>query len=199
MENDYSITVRELPLMIDTVVVPGLTGVIGISSCPGMKPFSTVDLYADRIEFDLDAIRTWGASVVVTLVELRELSLLGVKDLPDRALSMSLLWLHLPIRNMGLPDKVFEDSWQWLGPRLVNLLREGQKVLIHCKEGVGRSGIVAVRLLVESGLDPVTAIRLVRKARPGSLLLNSHEEYCLSLAPPLSVDDNKYPRCYAIS
>lgn len=199
MGEEYTIGVKPLPLMIDSVKVPSLPGIIGISSCPGMSTFSTLDLYDDRIDNDLQSIKNWGASVIVTLLEIRELAMLGIADLPGKALAMNLLWLHLPIKNMGLPDSVFEESWKWAGPRLLELLREGQRVLIHCKEGVGRSGIVAARLLIESGVDPATAMKIVRKARPGSLMLNSHEEYCNSLAGKIDSEEIGASNCYVMS
>lgn len=198
MRDEYSIDVKALPLMIDTVKVPSLPGLIGISSCPGMNTFSTLDLYDDRIENDLQSIKNWGASVIVTLLEVRELAMLGIADLPVKALSMNILWLHLPIRNMGLPDESFEESWKWAGPRLLKLLSEGQRVFIHCKEGVGRSGVVAARLLIESGADPATAMKIVRKARPGSLMLNSQEEYCHSLVDKTDAGENAGSRCYGM-
>lgn len=197
MNSEYAIDIKALPLIIDTVTVPGLPGAIGISSCPGMKMFSTLDLYDDRIENDLQSIRSWGASVIVTLLESYEISLLGLTELSDKALSLNLHWIHLPIRNMELPDKAFEESWQSVGPELLKLLIDGQRILIHCKEGVGRSGVVAARLLIESGVDPETAMKVVRKARPGTLMLNSHEAYCLSLADS-AVPDNSSSRCYAM-
>lgn len=196
MNNEYVIDIKALPLMIDTVAVPGLSGVIGISSCPGMKTFSTLDLYDDRIENDLQSIRSWGAAVVVTLLEMRELAMLGIADLPEKALALNLLWLHLPIKNMALPDEVFEESWKWAGPRLLKLLSEGQRVFVHCREGIGRSGVVAARLLIESGVDPANAMKMVRKSRPGSLMLNSHEEYCKAISHPAA--DNRSSKCYAM-
>jgi protein-tyrosine phosphatase len=48
-------------------------------------------------------------------------------------------------------------------------------------QGVGRSALVAVRLLIEAGFDTDSAIKAVRKARPGSLMLYSQEKYCQSL------------------
>lgn len=198
MGEEYTIGVKSLPLMIDTVKIPSLPGLIGISSCPGMSTFSTLDLYDDRIDADLQNIKNWGASVIVTLLEIRELAMLGIADLPGKALALNLLWLHLPIRNMGLPDSLFEESWKWAGPRLLELLREGQRVLIHCKEGIGRSGIVAARLLIESGVDPASAVKIVRKARPGSLMLDSHEEYCNSLADKTAHSENGASKCYAM-
>ena len=181
MSDEYAIGVRPLPLMIDTVSVPSLSGLIGISSCPGMKEFSTLDLYDDRIDNDLQCISNWGAAVIVTLLEAREIATLGIAALPEKVLSKNILWLHLPMNNRGLPDEEFEEKWRWAGSRLLHFLQEGQRVLIHCKEGVGRSGIVAARLLIESGIDADSAIRAVRKARPGSLMLYSQEKYCYSL------------------
>jgi ADP-ribosyl-[dinitrogen reductase] hydrolase len=197
MSEEYVIGVKALPLMINSVTVPDFPGVIGISSCPGMKVFSTLDLYEDRIDNDLQSIRNWGASTIVSLLEISELAMLGITDLPDKAHSMNLLWLHLPIRNMGLPDETFEESWRWAGPKLLKLLKEGQRILVHCKEGIGRSGIVAARLLIESGVDPGRAMKTVRKARPGSLVLNAHEDYCHSLADRIA-SDKKVAGCYVM-
>lgn len=198
MRDDYAVNVKALPFTIDTVSVPSLSGLIGISHCPGMRLFSTLDLYDDRIENDLQSIRNWGAAVIVTLLDLRELAMLGVADLPDKVHSMNMNWLHLPIRSMELPDETFEEEWKSAGPQLLQLLSEGQRLLIHCKEGIGRSGVVAARLLIEAGVAPATALKLVKKARPGCLMLNSHEDYCYALAPSAAPAADTTSRCYAM-
>jgi ADP-ribosyl-[dinitrogen reductase] hydrolase len=131
---------------------------------------------------DLLTIRNWGAVALVTLLDESEFNSLGVKDLPMKAVSLNLLWLHLPIRNLGIPDEKFDEQWAWVGPRLTQLLRDGQRIVIHCKEGIGRAGLVAVRLMIELGMLPEQAIKSVQRARPGSLQLYTHEKYCYSLA-----------------
>lgn len=198
MRDDYAVNVKALPFTIDTVSAPSLSGQIGISHCPGMKLFSTLDLYDDRIENDLQSIRNWGAAAIVTLLELRELAMLGVADLPDRVHSMNMHWLHLPIKSMDLPDETFENGWKLAGPQLLQLLSDGQRILIHCKEGVGRSGVVAARILIESGVDPATALRTVRKARPGCLTLTSHENYCYDLVHAATPAADTVSSCYAM-
>lgn len=175
--------IKNLPLLIDPVSIPGVKGLIGISSCPGMKDESSCfDLYGECMIDDLLTIRNWGAVALVTLLDESEFNSLGVKDLPMKAVSLNLLWLHLPIRNLGIPDDKFDEQWTWAGPRLNLILREGQRIVIHCKEGIGRAGLVAVRLMIELGMAPAQAIKAVQKARPGSLQLYSHEKYCYSLA-----------------
>jgi ADP-ribosyl-[dinitrogen reductase] hydrolase len=180
---DRSSTIKNLPLLIDTIVIPGVTGRIGITSCPGMKDeYSCFDHYGDSMMDDLLAIRNWGAAALVTLLDEMELRALGVRDLPQKSATLNLLWLHLPIRNLSIPDEKFDIQWAWAGPRLAKWLQEGQRIVIHCKEGIGRAGLIAARLMIELGMHPADAISTVQKARPGSLQLYAHEKYCYSLA-----------------
>lgn len=182
MKEEYNIGVKGLPLKIDTVSVPSLPGLIGISACPGMKEFSTLDLYDDRIENDLQCISNWGATVIVTVLDIHEIAQLGVTALPSRIVARNITWLHLPMNNNLLPEDEFEKKWQAARVKLLAFLQQGERILIHCKEGVGRSALVAVRLLIETGIDADSAISAVRKARPGSLMLYSQEKYCRSFS-----------------
>jgi len=141
-----------------------------------------LDLYEERLINDLQTIRNWGAVAVVTLLDDLELRILGARDLPNTADWLDLLWFHLPIGNRGLPGPNFDELWQTVGPRLCQLLREGKRIVVHCKEGIGRSALIAARLLIELGIPAETAITLVRKARPESLRLYSQEKYCYSLS-----------------
>jgi protein-tyrosine phosphatase len=46
-----------------------------------------------------------------------------------------------------------------------SLVRSGRHVLVHCTEGVNRSGLVVARALLELGWTAVDAIEPVRKQR----------------------------------
>lgn len=50
---------------------------------------------------------------------------------------------------------------------------------MHCRAGLGRTGTVAARLLVEHGARPADAIALVRTVRPGSIETVEQESYVL--------------------
>lgn len=179
-----SLTAKHIPLPIATVSIPGFDGLIGITSCPGLKNSSGfLDLYEESLLRDLTTIRNWGAVAVVTLLDSLEMRINGVSDLPNTAEWLDLRWLHLPVDNKGIPGENFELLWRKTGAELVQLLRDGKRIVIHCKEGIGRSAIVAVRLLIELGTPAELAIKLVQKARPESLRLYSQEKYCLSLSP----------------
>ena len=36
-----------------------------------------------------------------------------------------LVWHHLPIRDLGVPDAAFEDAWRVTGPQLCDELEAG--------------------------------------------------------------------------
>ncbi|TFH50480.1 MAG: hypothetical protein E4G89_03305 [Methanothrix sp.] len=176
-------TVPPRPIQIAAVPIPHMDGIIGISACPGYRDESgCLDLYEELLLNDLTSISNWGAAALVTLLDNLELRNLGVRDLPNTVDWLNLLWFHLPIDNGGIPGKDFELLWSPIGSQLCQLLREGKRIVIHCKEGIGRSGLIAARLLIQLGVPPEQAIKLVQKARPESLQLYSQEKYCYSLS-----------------
>jgi protein-tyrosine phosphatase len=52
---------------------------------------------------------------------------------------------------------------------------EGSDVVVHCKGGLGRAGMMAARLLVELGMPPEQAIKEVRRARKGAIETSAQE------------------------
>ena len=54
-------------------------------------------------------------------------------------------------------------------------------MLLHCRGGIGRTGTIAARLLVEFGFKPADAIALVRRTRPGTIETSAQEQYVLDL------------------
>ena len=49
------------------------------------------------------------------------------------------------------------------------MLRGGGDIVVHCKGGLGRAGMIAARLLVELGMAPEQAIKEVRNVRKGAI------------------------------
>ncbi|MDD2761982.1 MAG: dual specificity protein phosphatase family protein, partial [Methylomonas sp.] len=65
--------------------------------------------------------------------------------------------------------QAFEQQWATQGKQIREMLRNGDDVLVHCKGGLGRAGMIAARLLVELGMDANEAIHAVRRARKGAI------------------------------
>jgi ADP-ribosylglycohydrolase len=127
--------------------------------------------------------------------------MLGVPDFAGR-IPAGIAHLVLPIVDGGIPSGPWERAWAKEGPRLRERLALGGRLLIHCRGGMGRTGIVAARLLVEFGEEPTRAMRLVRKARPNAIENRRQEEYVLRQyplqsplpRPTLAVDPEKQAR-----
>lgn len=158
---------------------------MGLTFCPGKKQPTAMTGPWDRdLATDLDAIEAWGADAVVTLMEQHELSLAQVAELGDAVEARGIEWYHLPIRDVDVPDEQFESRWIYAGLRLRRRLASKGRVLVHCRGGIGRTGTIAARLLVELGEEPALAIALVREARPGAIETRDQERHVLAAKPP---------------
>jgi ADP-ribosyl-[dinitrogen reductase] hydrolase len=132
---------------------------------------------------DLDAIRDWGAVAVVTLLEPQELTILRVHQLGEEVARREMSWFHLPIADVRTPDYNFERAWESAGEKLRSMLRNRLDVLVHCRGGLGRAGTIAARLLVELGVEPLTAIAKVREVRPGAIETRDQEKFVMNIGP----------------
>ena len=114
---------------------------------------------------------------MVTLIEDHEFEMLGARGLGAQVRARGIDWHHLPIVDVQPPDERFETRWLTSGPALTGLLRDGRKVLVHCRGGLGRAGTVAALLLVELGVNGAEAVRRVRAARPGAIETSGQLRY----------------------
>ncbi|MFB9150298.1 cyclin-dependent kinase inhibitor 3 family protein [Roseovarius ramblicola] len=164
------------PLRIAEISVT--SGCLGLTLCPGKR---TASLYGGRWERDLDqdvaAIRKWGATRVVTLVERDELAALGVPQLGAAMRAAGLGWHHVPIRDASVPGTAAMTDWRALSPVLHAGLERGERLLLHCRGGLGRAGTMAALLMVERGADPAAAMSAVRAARPGAIETREQETW----------------------
>ena len=149
---------------IDTITVPGSVGCMGLVGCPGTRIDNRPATGSKRLlHADIDEIVEWGANGVLCLMEPHELKLNKVEGLPAAVQNAGMWWKHLPIIDMDIPNQEFENVWAVEGERIRHALRIGERVAIHCYAGLGRTGMIAARILVEFGVDPEQAIRRVRR------------------------------------
>lgn len=169
-------TSKSSSLRIAAVSLGSGLGRIGITLCPGKKdPFALAGPADRDLGIDLDKVRIWGATGVVSLITEQEFDDLQVRGLPEAVRNRDMEWWHLPIPDGQPPGPDFERAWVRAGEAIRDRLRKGADILVHCKGGLGRAGTVAARLLVELGETPSAAIRKVRRARPGAIENTSQE------------------------
>ncbi len=172
------------PLYLAEVYVGDGLGILGLTLCPGKKdPGNGWDRDLDA---DLASVARWRAGTLLTLIEDHEFRLLEVEAMGHTVRQLGMDWMHLPIRDVDVPDIRFETGWRNAGPLLHARLEAGERVAIHCRGGIGRTGLVAALILVERGWSGEDAIRHVRAARPGAIETRAQERYVIDAAAAIS-------------
>jgi protein-tyrosine phosphatase len=172
------------PLEIANIVAP-TAGVIGVTFCPGKHQMvAATGCWARDLGMDLDVVSAWGAGAVLTLVTLAELRSLRVEMLGQEVIARGIRWFHLPIEDAAVPTQQWERDWTLASPELHRILDSEGRVLVHCKGGLGRAGVVAARLLFERGVSPDNAITRVRRMRPRAIETRAQEDYLRALGRP---------------
>jgi ADP-ribosyl-[dinitrogen reductase] hydrolase len=187
------------PLRIGTVELKAPLGRVGVTFCPGKKDPHGGYAHWDRdLAKDLDVLHDWGTATVITLLEEHEFDMLKVRALGREVRRRHMNWIHLPVRDLSIPNKAIEEEWQPLSEGIRATLRSGFDVVFHCRGGLGRAGTMAARTLVELGLEPDQAIGTVRRIRPGAVQTAEQEGFVQrgQLVPehvpgvaPLAVED----------
>lgn len=156
-------------LHIDFIGLDG-GGAIGMTHCPGR---CTVDArgrrWARRLDDDAQAVRAAGVSAVLTLLDDDELARLGVPSLGAALREAGLAWVQWPLPDFGVPDARALGEWHAVQDALLDRVRAGERVLVHCAAGLGRTGTMTAVLLQALGLDAAQAVGRVRVARPGTI------------------------------
>lgn len=178
VENDGGLN---RPLVIAQVAIPG-GGVIGLAHCPGRNHIDGQGRRWNRnLAADLAAIRAWGAVMLISLIEAKEFASLGVGGLGEAARAAGFDWHHLPIQDMHPPDAAFEGNWRETTETIDRLFEKQGRLLLHCAGGLGRTGTIAARILIERGIPAAKAMETVRAARPGAIETTAQEAFLAGL------------------
>jgi ADP-ribosyl-[dinitrogen reductase] hydrolase len=170
------------PLQINTLNLFNKP-LIGLSFCPGKidEGMFTGCLWQRDLEIDAAAVVKWGATIWLNLMEDEDLR--AVKLDPElfanTVRSNNMTYIHFPIIDQGVPDAEGEVRWKnEISPLLKQYLERGEKLFIHCRGGLGRTGIMAAKLLIDLGeAMPDEAILLVRQARPHTIETQVQEDW----------------------
>jgi len=107
--------------------------------------------------------REIGIQTVVSLLEQQEELQLEIRDEAREVAKRGMRFISFPIPDRGIPDSRTAAVEMLEGVQ--DQLQQGKNVLVHCRQGVGRAGMVAASLLVLEGAQPQAAIEQVSKAR----------------------------------
>lgn len=166
------------PIKVDFLTSEELMqpGQIAMTIAPGKQDEEANVIWQRDLQADLDRLRKdYAVNRLVCLLEGEELEHLGIPELLAEARARGIATEHLPILDEGLPDSM--EAFSALVDRVINAIAAGETVLIHCKGGCGRTGMLAAACLVQLGCTPDEAIATVRQVREGALSVALKREY----------------------
>jgi len=113
-----------------------------------------------------DEMAAWhgaGVDTVLSLLTPEEERELGLEEEGREAKRQALKFLSFPI-----PDRQVPQSLSVVAAILEKVdagLSSGETVVVHCRQGIGRSGLIAACLLVMKGLSSGAAVETASAAR----------------------------------
>ena len=117
----------------------------------------------DWLEDEIEAWHRQGVTTIVSLLTPEEERELDLIEEPAVARSLGLGLLSLPIPDREVPAS--ESEVTAMVVRLHEILTSGRSAVVHCRQGIGRAGLLASCMLVFEGKPPVEAIQAVSQAR----------------------------------
>lgn len=120
-------------------------------------------------------LEAFDPELVISLTDANELTALGAATLPDRLARVGIAWYAFPIPDFGTPSP--GADWLAISHATHAVLASGGNVLLHCHGGRGRSGMVALRLMIEAGEAPDAALARLRAARPGAVETEAQQDW----------------------
>jgi protein-tyrosine phosphatase len=113
-----------------------------------------------------DEIAAWKRAAVHTVVSLltpEEHADLDLAQERSKVEAHGMEFISFPIPDRGVPES--QRKLSQLLEKLDKELHRGRNVVVHCRQGVGRAGLVASCLLVAEGLSPDAAAQQVSDVR----------------------------------
>lgn len=115
------------------------------------------------IDEEFDGLRKAGLRQVVSLLEDHEAYELGLSEEQALCEKHGLTFVSYPIPDRGLPPSA--ETFSRLTKAIYDDSAGGQSTVIHCRAGIGRSGLVAAGVLLHAAFDVDDAFRRISERR----------------------------------
>ena len=122
---------------------------------------------------DIAYYSSMGVSLVLSLMEVSESYECGLQKEQEILSGFGIEFINYEVKDRGLP--ILSDFRQLIRELYVQV-SEGANLAVHCRAGIGRSGVVASCILIADGVDPHHAIDMVSAARRVSIP-DTQEQY----------------------
>lgn len=130
---------------------------------PGRIGITTRPRGGDWLKDEMRALRVAGTDLLVSMLtpdEARELQLEKEEELCQEE---GMSFRSVPIPDRGVPStsgNVVQLAGEW-----AKLLENGTNIVVHCRQGIGRSAVMVASVLVTFGEKADVAFQIIAKTR----------------------------------
>lgn len=144
-------------------------GTFIFTPCPGTQ--------SESLNESLSTLKNAGASAVITMLSDEELAYLNVPLLGEGVTTQGMGWFQLPVVDDCAPEAAFFRAYAQHKTALLSLVNQASTLVIHCRSGTGRTGLMAAMLLLDSGMAWKDVKPLIQSVRPKALTLEPHLDF----------------------
>lgn len=148
------------------------------ASWPGRLAITSRPRGGDWLENEVEGWKKNAVDVVVSLLATDEVEELGLKAESAVCDAHHIQFFSFPIKDRDIPHSR-PKVMAFLGT-LRETMARGRNVAIHCRQSVGRAGLMAAALLIGNGVGIDIALRQVGEARGVSVPETAEQQQWLS-------------------
>lgn len=117
----------------------------------------------DWLVDEISSLKQLEVDAVVSLLESHEIDELDIADEARLCCEQNIEFFSFPIVDRSVPASLSEFSC--FAKKVASLLHKNKSIVIHCRQGVGRAGLLAACVLVLNGNSTEEALLRISQAR----------------------------------
>jgi protein-tyrosine phosphatase len=117
----------------------------------------------DWLEDEINSWRKTGIDGIVSALTTEEIHDFELFEEEKLAAANGLEYLPFPIPDRGLPGSM--EQMKAFARKLEPALSQGRNIAIHCRQGIGRSSMLAACTLILGGVEPGEAFARIETGR----------------------------------
>ncbi|MEL6441046.1 MAG: dual specificity protein phosphatase family protein [Cyanobacteria bacterium J06621_8] len=112
---------------------------------------------------EIQNLKNMGIDVIISLLTKEEIEELHLEQEEFLSIKNGIKFLSYPIMDRGVP--ISRENTSIFIKEVCSLISLGNNVVIHCRAGIGRSGLMAALTLLHQGLTTEEAFKLISNSR----------------------------------